>query len=168
MRDLYIIGTTHNPADDVITVLQAMRPERLLLEMIDEEVQRGTVREQLPEMVNAYGWAKTTGVSVRGFDARIDILNPNVTEEDLQWVERRFQKYREKDFRELNDRIYDSVWAGIAKKVLDLDALGRRQRQMAENIGRERVSGTNLVLCGVGNLAELERLIPDARFPFRP
>jgi len=167
MSQLYIVGTAHNPADDLESVVRSIRPKQLLLEIVDEDLTQEHLEDQLPEMVEMYHFAKRQGIIARGFDARVDIIIPTVTDEDLLYADRVARKHSTLGFRELNKRQYDAVWETIAKMVINSEAHAQRQDAMVENIRQMRIPGENLLFCGIGHLQYLERNIPDAIFPFR-
>ncbi len=167
MSQLYIVGTAHNPADDLESVVRSIRPQQLLLEIVDEELRRGELEDQLPEMMAMYHFAKGQGILVRGFDARVDIIIPIVTQEDLLYADGVARKYGTLGFQELNKRQYDEVWEKIARMAINPEAHAQRQGAMVENIREMRMPGDNLLFCGIGHLQYLERTIPDAVFPFR-
>ena len=112
MQHLIFIGTLHGitPKEELIKILEQQEPNQLLIEIAQEDIDKGAVDSYPPEMIDAYNWAKAHNIQVFGFDSKINVLAGGKTKEDEERISKEqdeiIKKYNWKDF---NKEEYDEL-----------------------------------------------------------
>ena len=114
MRKIIIIGTLHSytPSNELKEILEKYKPNQLLVEITQENINKNNFKSYPEEMVFAYGWAIKNKIKVNGFDSTINVFMEGKTEEANQIAEKRNLPpgnilhciiSRDRHFKELND-----------------------------------------------------------------
>ncbi|MBU0530931.1 hypothetical protein KJ910_00325 [Patescibacteria group bacterium] len=163
MKKIIILGTLHaglTPNEDLVAELKRIKPDQLLVEIADEDLQSGQIESYPSEMIAAYQWAQEQGLPVAGFDAKINVFRSGMTEADNDRVIE-LQKVQLGDltWKDLNEpENFNRLNIPEYEKLVDPDQERRRWQAMVENIKNVIADeGTILILTGCGNLKFLRQ-----------
>ncbi len=172
MSKIIFIGTLHaglTPHEELRQVLEQYEPERILLEIVQSDIQKGTLDKYPDEMIFALAWAHKNYIEVQGIDSPIDVLASGKTDDDNKLViaeqKEILNKYSWKDAntREVNEKLN----TGQVKTLIDPIKNQLRERDMLKNLQRVIDNDKKtIVLIGAGHLSFFQRHFPDALFPF--
>ncbi len=172
MKRIIVIGTLHaglTPNSELEQVLEKHKPDQLLLEISQEDIEFENVDSYPPEMVFAYKWAIHNAIKVYGFDCKMNVFSEGVNQADNQTViadqKKVMGKLTWKDMnKEDNLRILD---VPSENKLIDQDKEKKREIKMLENIKKLDLYGTVIILTGCKHLKLFEENLNGAIFPLR-
>ncbi len=173
MGRIIIIGTLHagmTSEKELKVILEKYNPYQILVEISQKDINNGAIDSYPSEMIFAYRWAKNRGKKINGFDAKINTLKAEMTEEDNQKVIEEQKKIMENfSWKDMNKpENLQMLDTDSEKNLIDLDKEIKRESEMLRNIRNVIVKkGIVLILTGCGHLDFFEKNIKDAIFPFR-
>jgi len=171
MNQIYIIGTLHagwTPDKELQEELEKIKPDQLLVEICDSDLQDNKLDDYPPEMVFAYQWAKENQVSVVGYDSKIKVFREGISDEDNQAV-----------IEEQKKQLSHLTWQGANKpencqlfmkesyeKLVDPAKDKLREQEMLDNIKKAIADqGRVVILTGCGHLDFFKANLSEAKFP---
>jgi len=168
---LTFIGTLHGdltPNKELEEILGLHKPEQLLVEITQQDIDKETISSYPSEMISAYQWAKENNIPVLGFDSKTNVLVEGSTKKESEKLfieqEKVIKKHNWKDFNKesyqklLNIKSWNSV---IDKKKWKL-----REEEMYQNIKKVHTHGKDsLVITGSGHIKFFKKKFPKAKFP---
>lgn len=172
-RKIIIIGTLHagiTPNDELKEVIENFKPDQILVEISNEDIDKNDLSSYPPEMIFACTWAKNNNVKVAGFDSKMNVLKEGVMLNDNQDVIEKqknlIKNLSWKDFNKIeNEKLLDGD--GI-EEIVDSEKDKARELEMLNNIDSFIIkNGTVLIITGIAHLNFFERNINKAIFPFR-
>lgn len=173
MKKIIIIGTLHaglTPNLELKQVLGKYKPNRLLVEIAQEDIDAGTVDSYPPEMVFAYEWAISNSIKVYGFDCKMNIFLEGKNQTDNQVVildqKKVMGKLTWKDMNKENN--LKLLHLSSEKELINKRKEKEREMEMLKNIKNKlESSGTTLIITGCGHLKFFEENFHKAVFPLR-
>ncbi|MDP1694795.1 MAG: hypothetical protein Q8L34_04610 [Candidatus Woesearchaeota archaeon] len=171
MRRIIFIGTIHCGVTDekeLELLLSNYKPNQLLVEIAQEDLDNKKLKPYPPEMVFGYKWAKKHKIQVNGFDSPINVLKEGLTAEHRKRILDKqlaiIKKYNWKDF----NKKYYCKKIGFYREYIDVEKNKRRNEEMVKNIEiLIQTRGIIVVLTGAGNLTYFEKHVKDTEFPLR-
>ncbi|NTW75990.1 MAG: hypothetical protein HGB34_03755 [Candidatus Moranbacteria bacterium] len=172
-QTITIIGTLHagfTPEAELRAIIERYRPDLVLVEIVQEDIDSRNISDYPPEMVFAYRWAVENGVSVKGFDSKIDTFRGGFSKErNDEIVRKQGEIIAKHDWKDFNRPEIDGLLdiRELADSI-DPELEAEREALMLKNI-RESIGDASavLVLAGCGHLDFLEKAMPDAVLPLR-
>ncbi|NTW30889.1 MAG: hypothetical protein HGA33_06410 [Candidatus Moranbacteria bacterium] len=172
-QTITIIGTLHagfTPEAELRAIIERYHPDLVLVEMAQEDMESGNIAGFPPEMVFACRWAVENGVSVKGFDSKIDTFRGGFSKErNDEMVRKQGEIIAKHDWKDFNRPEIDGLLdiRELADSI-DPELEAEREALMLKNI-RESIGDASavLVLTGCGHLDFLEKAMPDAVLPLR-
>ena len=168
MAELLFVGTIHEgitPAAELVEVVGSLKPDMVLVEVVQEDIDSSETKNYPPEMQAVHAWAVNNELPVYGFDSSINIMRSEVDEEqmeaDLETVKQYFRKLGWKQANR-NQRPPVDFFA----RYCDLSLFAKRQEEMARNIQRV-AHGRAVVVTGAAHLGFFAEVFPSAHFPLR-
>jgi len=173
MTKLIVIGTLHaglTPEEELFDILNNLKLEILLIEMVQKDVEMEILNNYPPEMISAYHWAKKQNISVYGFDSAIHTLRDGMTEQDNQdAIDKQKEIMKKFTWKDINKEKNLALLNGnLWEKLVDPNKHRRREEEMIKNIKHILDSTkTTIILTGCAHLKTFEQTFPQAIFPFR-
>ena len=171
MNQIYIIGTLHagwTPESELQEELEKIKPDQLLVEICDSDLQDNKIENYPSEMVFAYQWAKQNQVPVVGYDSKIEVFRDGVGDEDNQIViEEQKKRLGHITWQEANKPENRALFKSEGyEKLVDPEKDKLREQEMLANIKEVmNNSGRIVILTGCGHLDFFETNFPEAEFP---
>lgn len=170
MDELFFVGTVHEhitPPEELIAVIRNLQPEKILVEIVQEDIDAKNISKYPPEMNATYHWAVENNISVAGFDSKISEEKLEVNQEellrDLEIVKKQFKKI---GWKNANKEKHIIEGREFLDKYCDLEKSRERQEEMAHNIEKS-CNGKTVVVTGAGHLNFFSKRFPQANFPLR-
>lgn len=179
MRKISIIGTIHlnwTPAEELMAALDELKPEKLFIELSEDELVANRDDSIRDEMFAAYDWAISNNVPYLAFDIEHSGLKDGVTGKESEFVAHEMKckellnDYSWKDLNRTEPWEISEVAAlekEIEDKYFDIAKSREREMRMLENISKELVDGHNVIVTGAGHLTFFKRELPAAHLVFR-
>lgn len=172
MKRIIVIGTLHaglTPNLELEQVLEKYKPNQLLVEIDQEDIDAGNISLYPPEMIFAYSWAISKSIKVYGFDCKMNIFSEEKNQTDNQVVimdqKRVMGKLTWKDMNKKDNLKILNV--PLEDGLIDQNKEKEREIKMLENIRSLNLNGTVVVLTGCKHLKLFEENLNEAIFPFR-
>lgn len=89
MKNVIFIGTLHaglTPHNELAELLDFFRPELLLLEMVQNDMNHANIDTYPDEIVFAFYWGKENNIQTIGFDVPVNIFSGNKTDKDNEML----------------------------------------------------------------------------------
>ena len=173
MKNIIFIGTLHaglTPFGELQETLEYYKPEQLLVEISQSDIENNNLKTCPDEMRFALLWAIKNSIPVFGFDVSFSVLVKGKTEKDNLLVIKEQKKVMERySWKEANtSRVSKDLNIPQLRVLVDQKKESEREQKMLENIRNVMFSNKRIVvLTGVGHLHFFEQYFPDALFPFR-
>lgn len=169
---IIIIGTLHangTPHNELAKVLEKYKPDQLLVEITQKDIEEEKLTKYPDEMIFAYNWAKKTDTKVNGFDSKINVMKEKKTEKDNRKAIEESQKLRGKlTWKDMNKENNLQITFPSWKDLVDWRKWDAREEEMLANIKNHfNLEGIVLILTGASHLKYFEKHLKDAEFPFR-
>jgi pheromone shutdown protein TraB len=170
MRKIIVIGTLHaglTPKNELKDILSSYKPDQLLVEIQEKDIQAKTISSYSDEMVFAYEWAKENNILVIGFDVNINILKEGKTQADNQRViEKQKAIIHQHDWKDFNQNKYLKLLDEFKRNLVDGEKWKEREKKMLSNILDNVINtGVIVVLTGAGHIPFFIEHLKDAEFP---
>lgn len=173
MRKIFIIGTLHahlTPNSEIRKILEKYRPNQVLVEIAQTDIDKGKIKTYPPEMIFAYNWAKKNKVFVKGFDSKINVVKKGLSKKQIDAIVKDdIGKLGKLTWKDLNkSRNNDKMFTKTDDLLIDWAKDRKRQFEMLANVKNAAISEGNIVMItGCGHLDFFEKHLRDAIFPFR-
>lgn len=170
MQQLTFIGTLHGmtPKEELEEIIVQYKPGQLLIEMVQQDIDKETVDSYPQEMIDAYNWAKAHNIPVFGFDSKIDVLIKGKTKKDEEKLsEEQDEIINKHNWKDFNKEKYDKLlntksWYSL----VDREKLVKRQEEMYANILNKALKdGRVVIITGSGHISFFKKKFPKAEFP---
>ena len=175
MRNIIIIGTVHGgwtPNEELEEVLEKYKPNQVLVEIAQGNVNNNNIKNYPPEMIFALRWAKKNKIKVNGFDVAENTLKKGVTKKEIKnLIKEQGKQIKKSNFtwKDLNNKEKIKILdARIYLNAVDLEKEKERELKMLNKIKRMMIKlGTIVIVTGAGHLNFFEKHLKGAEFPFR-
>lgn len=172
MRKLIFIGTLHarlTPKTELFSVLDEYDFDLILIEVQQSDLDSNNLDRYPPEMLDAFSYAKSKGIKVKGFDCGFNVILKGKSDDDnlavIEEQKKLLAGLNWKDFnKEINLKLIDIK---SENDLIDQEKWDERENLMMENIEKELIDGTVIIITGAGHLKYFEKYFKDAEFPFR-
>lgn len=173
MRKMIFVGTLHanmTPKKELAEILKSYKPDQLLVEIQQKDLEKRNLANYPDEMVFAADWGKRNGIPVYGFDSPISELAEGKTEEDneelIKNTEQIVLRHNWKDFNK--DKYQELLSTPEEEELIDDAKALQREQEMLKNILENAADkGVVIILTGSYHLKFFEKELPKALFPFR-
>lgn len=172
MKKIIIIGTLHGmtPESELEELFNKYKPEQILVEIAEADLEKDKIKSYPREMVFAYKWAKKNGIPTAGFDSGINSLRDGATEKDNQkLIEVETELLEGLTWKDMNRRENDTLLdTDFYFQVVDPNKERKREEEMLKNIQNLSIEDKIvMIITGAGHLKFFEKNIPAAIFPLR-
>ena len=175
MRKIIIIGTVHGgftPENELKEVLEKYKPNQVLVEIAQEDINKNNIKNYPPEMIFAMKWAKENKVKVNYFDIIENTLKKSITKKEVKnLIKEQDEQIKKSNFtwKDLNNKEKIKILdTRIYLNAVDLEKEKERELKMLNKIKRMMIkSGTIVIVTGAGHLNFFEKNLKGAEFPFR-
>jgi len=169
--NLYFLGTLHAGLtinNELELIIKQIDPDQILVEVAQVDIDQNNIDSYPPEMILAFTLSKENKIPVNGFDSKMNILKPNITEQDnRRLIERQKLIIGNRSWKDFNlsenaRLLYES------NNLINQDKWQLRQHKMVENI--KKLASKNkrvLIITGCAHLDFFEHSFKDATFPLR-
>ncbi len=171
MTEVILIGTLHaglTPNKELEEVILSLSPNKILVEICQDDIDKDNLKEYPEEMVFALNWSLKNKVEVKGFDVHIDIKIEDENCNNAELIEESKRKIKDYNWKEMNDRNKIRLLDFIDNHI-NLDKERERELGMLDNINKEIkiFNGIVLIITGVGHLDFFGKHMKGVKFLFR-
>ncbi len=169
--NLFFVGTLHaglTPNKELEAIIKEINPDRILVEILQEDIEKVQVGSYPPEMVFAYKFARNNKIRVLGFDSKVDIFQDSVTKADDQELLLQQKRIIGNKSWKLFNKSENAKLLTEVDQISDMNRWRKREKEMARNIRKVVFENKKvLVITGCGHLDYFEQEFPNAVFPLR-
>lgn len=181
MKQIILIGTLHlglTPKKDLIAEISKHKPDKLLIELTEEEVVAGANESNRDEMFVALNYAVANHISYELYDVDFSTLLSGITGSEPDFVELHEEiekciRGKGLDWKQTNqpgsiiDVEINKIDRKIVDRFFDKDKIKKRNQLLAKNIEGNLIEGNNVVVTGSGHIDHLLRDLPGSIAPLR-
>jgi pheromone shutdown protein TraB len=174
MREIIVIGTLHagaTPNSELKEVLERYKPDRLLVEMAQVDINNKRIRKYPPEMRFAYNWAKKNNLEVYGFDTKdnTNFAKGMTKKDNLKVIDEQWKLLGKHTWKDTNKERYNKLLDTESSiNLIDWKKEKIREAVMLRNVKKKMLrKGRVVIITGCGHLNFWEKRLKTAKFPFR-